>query len=143
MTKNARMLYRAAAALLFVGAMALTHNAFVQAASAQENVMKLFKIITVKDEIVVGLSPDELVKLKEGIVSGLSSDELGKLGGQDAGAIAKTLAAKGEMTVWQYAVRKNANGDLEQAPLHQVGVLANNSLRVEPYSTPLKVLPHE
>ena len=89
--------------------------------------MNLFKIITVRDEIVIGLT----------------SDELGKIGGQDAGAIAKALVSKGEMTVWQYAVRKNATGDIEQAPLHQVGLLANNSLRVEPYTTPLKVLPHE
>ena len=56
---------------------------------------------------------------------------------------AKALVAKREMTVWQYAVRKNSNGDLEQAPLHQVGLLANNSLRIEPYATPLKVLPHD
>ena len=89
--------------------------------------MNLFKIITVKDEVVIGLT----------------TDELGKLGGQDAGVIAKALVSKGEMTVWQYAVRKNANGDLEQAPLRQIGLLANNSLRVEPYSTPLKVISHE
>jgi hypothetical protein len=89
--------------------------------------MNLFKIITVKDEIVIGLTPDEL----------------GKLGGQDAGAVAKALVSKGEMSVWQYAVRKSATGDLEQAPLRQVGLLANSSLRIEPYATPLKVLPHE
>jgi len=45
--------------------------------------------------------------------------------------------------VWQYAVRKAPNGDLQQAPLHKVGLLANSSLRVEPYATPLAVLPHE
>jgi hypothetical protein len=108
-------------------AMALTQGALVQSAWAQEKAMNLFKIITVKDEIVIGLTPDEL----------------GKLGGQDAGAVAKALVSKGEMTVWQYAVRKNATGDLEQAPLRQVGLLANSSLRIEPYATPLKVLPHE
>ena len=32
-------------------------------------------------------------------------------------------------------------GDLEQAPLHKIGLLATDSLRVEPYATPLKVLP--
>ena len=32
-------------------------------------------------------------------------------------------------------------GDLEQAPLHKIGILATDSLRVEPYATPLKVLP--
>ena len=89
--------------------------------------MNLFKVITVRDEIVIGLT----------------ADELRQLGGEDAGAITKALVSGGEMTVWQYAVRQNASGELEQAPLRRVGLLANNSLRVEPYTTPLKVLPHE
>jgi hypothetical protein len=110
---------------LLICAMALAQGLFVQAAWAQEKAMNLFKIITVKDEIVIGLT----------------TDELSKLGGQDAGAVAKALVSKGEMTVWQYAVRKNAHGELEQAPLRQVGLLANGSVRVEPYSSPLKVLP--
>ena len=67
----------------------------------------------------------------------------GAVGGQDAGAVAKALAAKGELTVWQYAVRHAPNGELEQAPLRKVGLLANTSLRVEPYASPLKVVPHE
>jgi hypothetical protein len=127
MAGNGRVLRWGTLVIFLITAIALTQSAFIQGAWAQEKAMNLFKIITVKDEIVVGLS----------------ADELGKLGGQDAGAIAKALVSKGEMTVWQYAVRKNSNGDLEQAPLHQVGLLANNSLRVEPYSSPLKVLPHE
>ena len=99
-----------------------------QAAWAQDKpATTLFKVITVKDEIVIGLT----------------SEELGGLGGQDAGAVARALAAKGELTVWQYAVRKAPNGDLQQAPLRKIGLLANSSLRVEPYATPLAVLPHE
>ena len=47
------------------------------------------------------------------------------------------------MTLWQYASKKAANGDLQQAPLQKIGVMANSSLRVEPYKSPLKVLPHE
>ena len=52
-------------------------------------------------------------------------------------------AAKGTLSVWKYAVRKAANGDLEQAPLSKVGLIATESLRVEPYATPLKVVPME
>jgi hypothetical protein len=89
--------------------------------------ISLFKIISVKDEIVVGLS----------------ADELGQLGGSDAGAIARALVAKGTLTLWQYAVRKAANGDLEQAPSRKVALIAHDSLRVEPFSSPLKILPHE
>ena len=89
--------------------------------------MTLFKIITVKDEVVIGLS----------------ADELSAMGGNDAGAVAKALAAKGTLTVWQYATRKGQNGDLEQAPRMKIGLMANDSLRVEPYTTPLKVVAHD
>jgi hypothetical protein len=40
-------------------------------------------------------------------------------------------------------VRHAPNGELEQAPLRKIGLLANSSLRVEPYTSPLKVVPHE
>ena len=101
-----------------------------EALSAQttaETATSLFKIVTVKDEVVVGLS----------------ATELDQIGGRDAGAIARTLLAKGTLTLWQYATRKAPNGDLEQAPLRKIALIAHDSLRVEPYTTPLKVLPHE
>lgn len=88
--------------------------------------VSLFKVITAKDEIVIGLSDDELTKMDG-----------------NAAGVAKTLVAKGSLGVWQYAVRKAANGDLEQAPLRKVGLIATESLCVEPYATPLKVLPIE
>jgi hypothetical protein len=99
-----------------------------QAAWSQDKVMTtLFKIITVKDEIVIGLN----------------ADELSRLGGQDAGAVARALAAKGEMTVWQYGVRRGPNGEPQQAPTQKIGLLANSSLRVEPYTTPYAIVAHE
>jgi hypothetical protein len=111
------------------GALAMLLQTATQPAFSEDTkgMTTLFKIITVKDEIVIGLS----------------SDELAKMGGTDAGAVARALAAKGEMTAWQYAVKHGPNGDLQQAPLRQVGLLANASLRVEPYASPLAVLPHE
>jgi hypothetical protein len=109
------------------GVLMLALMVVASAAWAQDKGTTLFKVITVKDEIVVGLN----------------AEELGTIGGQDAGAVAKALAAKGELTVWQYAVRHAPNGELEQAPLRKVGLLANSSLRIEPYSSPLKVVPHE
>ena len=87
--------------------------------------VSLFKVITAKDEVVIGLSDDDLAQVD----------------GNNAGGIAKMLVAKGSMSVWQYAVHKSSSGDLEQAPLHKIGLLATDSLRVEPYPTPLKVLP--
>ena len=101
--------------------------AFTMPGFAQSKDTSLFKIVSVKDEVVIGLS----------------ADELSALGGNDAGAVAKALAAKGTLTVWQYAVRKAQNGDLEQAPRARIGLIAHDSLRVEPYTTPLKVIAHE
>jgi hypothetical protein len=112
-----RGLLLAAALLISVPAVAQT----------KDNATHLFKIVSVKDEVVIGLS----------------AEELSALGGSDAGAVAKALAAKGTLTVWQYAVRKAANGDLEQAPRQKIGLIAHDSLRVEPYATPLKVIAHD
>jgi hypothetical protein len=97
----------------------------VQSAFAAEKI-SLFKVITAKDEIVIGLSDGELAQMDG-----------------NAGGVAKALVAKGTLSVWRYAVRKAASGDLEQAPLHKVGLIAADSLRVEPYATPLKVMPME
>ncbi len=85
----------------------------------------LFKIVTVKDEIVVGLNDAELKEF-----------------GGDAGGIAKAIAAKGSLALWQYAVTQK-DGERMVAPRQKIGVLANASLRVEPYKQPFKVLPHE
>lgn len=86
--------------------------------------VSLFKVITTKDEVVIGIPDGELAKMDG-----------------NAGGIAKALVASGSLSVWQYAVRKSASGDLEQAPLHKIGLIAKDSMRVEPYTSPLKVLP--
>jgi hypothetical protein len=91
--------------------------------------VSLFKIVTVKDEVVIGLNTQEL-------------QDLGGPEKAPAGVIASALASRKELTVWQYAVHKAANGDSEMAPLHQIGLLAHDSLRVIPYSSPFAILPH-
>jgi hypothetical protein len=101
----------------------LMGSMMVQPALAGDQIW-LFKVITAKDEIVIGIPHDEF-----------------KMMGANAGGVAKELVAKGSLTVWQYAVRKAPSGDLEQAPLHKIGILSKESLRIEPYATPLKVVP--
>jgi len=102
----------------------LMQGAATQPAIAADKV-SLFKVVTSKDEIVIGLTDDELAQVE----------------GKDAGGIARMLVAKGSMSVWQYAVHKTNAGELEQAPLRKIGLIASESLRVEPYATPLKVVP--
>ncbi|MGE0564129.1 MAG: hypothetical protein AB7O50_06400 [Pseudolabrys sp.] len=86
----------------------------------------LFKIVTVKDEIVVGVNDSELRHM-----------------GGDAGGIAKAIAANGSLSLWQYAVTRDKDGSQVMAPRAKVGILAASSLRVEPYKQPFKVLPHQ
>jgi hypothetical protein len=109
------------------GALAIVMLTVAQGAWAQEKKMNLFKVITVKDEIVIGLS----------------ADEMKALGGTDAGAVAHALAQKGDMTVWQYNVHRGPNGEMQQSPTAKIGLIAAASLRVEPYTTPYAVIPHE
>ena len=108
------------------GALAVLTAGGAQAASAQQDKTDLFKVVTVKDEIVIGLS----------------GDDLKALGGSDASAVAHALAQKGDLTVWQYNVHRGPNGEMQQAPTAKVGLLANSSLRVEPYTTPYVIVPH-
>ncbi len=85
----------------------------------------LFRIVTHRDDIVIGLSKDDLALLDA----------------RNAGDIAKQLVRRGSLSVWQYGVRKVEAGALEQVPLRRVGLVANDAVRIEPYTTPLKVVP--
>jgi len=116
--------------ILFRGSLAVLLSitpGSITAALAEESKTSLFKVVTVKDEIVIGLS----------------TDELKALGGTDASAVAHALAQKGDMAVWQYNVHRGANGELQQAPTAKIGLIANSSLRVEPYTTPYAIVPHQ
>src|SRR5258708_34201967 len=104
----------------------IMESVVVQPAFAADKV-SLFKVITAKDEVVIGLADDDLAQMD----------------GRNAGGIAKMLVAKGSMSVWQYAVHKSASGDLEQAPLHKIGILPSDPRRAQPYGTPLEGRPFD
>jgi hypothetical protein len=91
-------------------------------ALAVEQAVKLFTIVTDKDETVVALTEED---------AALAAD---------AAAISKALTDRGSLTVWHYAVRKASDGELEQAPREKIGVRAQGVLRVEAYRTPLRVV---
>jgi hypothetical protein len=111
-------LKKLACAGVAAGVLALSsHGAFAE---------MLFKVVTVKDEIIVGFNDAELKDM-----------------GGDAAGIAKALASKGTLSLWQYSVKQAKDGERQMAPLQKIGVLAHASLRVEPYRQPFKVLPHE
>ncbi|MFV0674940.1 hypothetical protein [Variovorax sp. tm] len=87
--------------------------------------VQLFKVVSSRDEVIVGADAALL-----GAGSGPAVERL-----------ATQLAAKGQLTLWQYASSKDAGGALVQAPLRQIVVFKNDALRIEPYATPLPILP--
>jgi len=84
----------------------------------------LYKIVTVRDEIIVGATEKEYAEFF----------------GNDVAAVGRALVQQGQVTLWQYTVRKATDGELELAPAKRISVLKHDSLRVEPYATPLRVL---
>lgn len=79
------------------------------------------------------------VSQAESIVAALTKEDAGSL--RDAAAVAKALRERETITVWRYAVRKATDGELEQAPHSKISIQAQGVLRIEPYRTPLRVMP--
>lgn len=84
----------------------------------------LLKIVTAKDEVIVAVPADEANAPRP-----------------DAPSVGQALAAKGALTLWHYTTRKAADGSLEWAPRAKISVLAHESLRVEPYTPAVRVVP--
>ena len=107
--------------ILLAGAMVLAGGI-----ALAQSAIKLFKVVTAKDEIVIGLSEEDLRKLGSA---------------RDLDNLAQHLASSKQMTAWQYAVQRGADGQLEHAPLRRVALFANEALRIEPYSPAYRIAP--
>jgi hypothetical protein len=119
------LIRRHAAAGLYVASVAA---ALLSAASlvthAQEPAtVRLFKVVSPRDDIVIGIE----------------AGQLGAGSTPEVQRFAALLADKSPLTVWQYASQKEAGGALVQAPLRQVALFKNELLRIEPYTTPLPI----
>jgi hypothetical protein len=104
---------------------ALAACAILSTLPAAASAETLFKIVTAKDDVVVGVNDAEWKEL-----------------GGNASGIAKAIAAKGALRLWQYNVTRK-DGEIVVAPRPKMGVLANASLRVERYTQPYKILTQE
>lgn len=84
----------------------------------------LFKVVSPQNEIIIGLSKAELAQLD----------------GRTADAVTKALNTAGTLQVWQYAARRGAHGELEEAPVRKIAVTADPATHIEPYTTQRKVV---
>lgn len=94
-------------------------------AQAQEQV-KLFKVITSKDEITIGITASELAAMGSG---------------EDLKLLAQQVNSAGQIVVWQYAVGRDTAGAMQMNPLRRVAILKTDTLRIEAATTPYKIAP--
>ena len=106
-------------------AFGLAFAALAAPAMAADAPVSLFRIVTPRDAVTIGLTAAELAALGSGEAVTL---------------IAQKLQKDGQITVWQYASGRAADGSLAFKPLARIAVLRADSLRVEPYTAALPVL---
>ena len=124
---SAKPLRLAAAIVAGFAVVALTVAGSPPLRAQDQSAIKLFKMVTAKDEVVIGLNDEELRSFGPR---------------PDVDNLAERLVSAGQITAWQYAVKKAADGSLVQAPLRRIAVLKSDTLRIEPYNpAPLKALP--
>jgi hypothetical protein len=114
---------------LLLGMLAASAIAFAPAdfAAAESGAdVTLFKVVTAKDDVVVGWTADELSAIG---------------GGEPLSAVSNQLQQAGQLSVWQYATKKDQDGALKMMPLRRIVVFSSGTARIEPYDSPLPVLP--
>jgi hypothetical protein len=102
----------------------MTGLSFQLAVAQDKEAVRLFKIVSPREEIVIGVKAQSL---RSGT-------------GTDVENLATGLTSKGQISAWQYAVKKGDDGSLRQAPLKQVVVLKHETIRIEPFTSSLPVV---
>ena len=110
--------------VLALGLVGLLADAIAAHPGFGDDKVSLYRVTTQRRDLVIGLTKDELHAMK----------------GRAAEDFVSSLNDNGAMNVWQYSVRQNSRGELEQAPLRPVNLLAGAVVRVEPYKTPLHIV---
>ena len=118
MTIRRRILMAASAAALLMAAL----PAIAQTTPSN---MLLFKVVSAKDELVIGLPKAQV-------------DALG--GTVPVEAVAKEIARAGQLPVWSYAPRRDAQGAARLMPVQRIVVFAAGVIRIEPYTSDMPVV---
>ena len=107
-------------------ALALPALALALPATAQAPAVLLFRVVSQRDEIIIGLTPDELAALGTG---------------PEAERIARRLAADGQVGAWRYVVGRAPDGSTRHAAAGRIAILRQDTYRIEPYAPALPVAP--
>lgn len=111
-------------AVLAIGLAGLLIESVVSHPALAIDKVVLFKIATLQDEIIVGLTKDQLAQMP----------------GKSAEAVAQALHDRGKLVVWQYGARRGASGDIEQVPLKKISLDDNAAVHVARYQTKSRIV---
>jgi hypothetical protein len=114
------------AARRLVLALPLLGAALPAAAQAPAPAIRLFRVVSPRDEIIIGLTPAELATLGAG---------------PEAERIGRKLAADGQVGAWRYVVTRAPDGTSRFAAIGRIAVMRQDTYRIEPYSAALPVAP--
>lgn len=97
----------------------------VRDATAQDSTVHLFNVVSVRDDVVIGLTEAE--------VPALASRA-------PVAAIAGLLASDGRLSAWRYAPMRGEDGVIRLTPIHRVAIFAGGTVRLEPYAADQEVV---
>lgn len=115
---------RSRQAVLTLGFVGLLIEAVASHPAFAVNKVTLFKVVTPKDEIVIGLTKAELAQMR----------------GKTPEVVTKVLNDTGELQVWQYEERAGIRGTVEEAPVRKITIAADPATHIESYTTALKIV---
>ena len=95
-------------------------------AAAQAPAVMLFRVVSQRDEIFIGLTPAELAAMGSG---------------PEAERIARKLVAEGQVGAWRYMVGRAPDGSTRFAASGRIAILRQETYRIEPYAPALPVAP--
>ncbi len=117
---------RNAPALLSGLAMLALSTPALAEATAIESPVRLFRLVTMRGDVTLGLTPAELAALGAG---------------PEVERIARRIAQEGQITAWRYEVMRAPQGGTLFGTRSRVAVLRQDALMVEPYAAALPVAP--
>jgi len=105
---------------------ALPLPAFAGAAAAQAPAIRLFRVVSQRDDIIIGVTAADPAAMGEG---------------PEAERIGRTLASQGQLGAWRYIVGRAPDGSARYATTARVSILRQETYRIEPYGPALPVAP--
>jgi hypothetical protein len=88
--------------------------------------VKLFKVVTTRGDLIIGITPGDLTTLGTG---------------PEVERIARRITQDGHFTAWRYDVTRAPDGSTRFGTRLRIAVMRQDSLTIEPYAPALPVAP--